>query len=131
VYTSEDLWTICLGGTGLFVDMHPETDTLTKLTKYWLHAEPLSTPPPSPTTEKPPFIQISAFLKRVMRKHTRAIDIFLGRQERGKAQKQPPSSQEQPQQAPREGTSHAAGTEHQKPRPPLKQSKLTFLWRER
>jgi len=131
VYTSEDLWTICLGGTGLFVDMHPETNTLTKLTKYWLHAEPLSTPPPSPTTEKPPFIQISAFLKRVMRKHTRAIDIFLGRQERGKAQKQPPSSQEQSQQAPREGTSHAAGTEHQKPRPPLKQSKLTFLWRER
>lgn len=137
--TEEDLWTLCLGGTGLIADKYCNNDLFIELTKYWLYADTeTSPPPPLPEIEieeidtpspPPPFQQMAAYIKRVMTRHTRAIDTFLHRHERKATKKTPPPRQTSSNEQVREGPSHAAGHGSQKPGTALKQSKLTSLWR--
>jgi hypothetical protein len=134
--TDEDLWMLCLGGTGLIADKYCNNDLFTELTKYWLYADPETPSPPSPENEieppspaPPPFQQTAAFIKSVVTRHTRAIDTFLCRHERTTTKKTPPPRQPSSSRSEREGPSHAAGHGSQKPETTLKQSKITSLWR--
>ncbi|WPT10537.1 LOW QUALITY PROTEIN: Retrovirus-related Pol polyprotein from transposon, partial [Picochlorum sp. SENEW3] len=134
--TDEDLWMLCLGGTGLIADKYCNNDLFTELTKYWLYADPETPSPPPPENEieppspaPPPYQQTAAFIKSVMTRHTRAIDKFLRRHERKTTKKTPPPRQPSSSRSEREGPSHAAGHGSQKPETTLKQSKITSLWR--
>jgi len=136
--TSEELWMLCLGGTGFLVEQHTSDALFTQLTNYWIYAgTPTDTPPPyedseppPPPLQKPPFHNVAAYLNRVMTCHTRAINAFLGRCQRPTKERSPSSQHTSNTNSMRAGPSLATGNGPQKSGTQLKQSKLLSLWRK-